>query len=353
MRGKRAILAVALLVTLATGVTAAETTVNGRLYAHWMMDMSEGADSYNEFGLSRAYVTVKSKLSDYTSARITTDLRSTDLDGSEVYNVIVKYAYLDWKPAFANQVVTLRFGLQPTQYFDAMNKMWGRRYLEKTVGDLNKFLTTSDLGAGLLVNLDSDGKVGFVAANIWNGTSYTDLEEMNKFKDFSGCVYLKPLADNPDFERTAILAQAYFGTRNVSVGADETASDWDRSLFSFGGLLAYRRLLDLGADVNLYSEGQGPGGVDTKKAGYSFFGTIYFEDMGGGESLLRTLNLFGRMDLYDPDTDVDDNAETLIIGGIECVPVKGFRASVNLRHTSFQDDSDPEKELYLNTLIKF
>ena len=35
-----------------------------------------------------------------------------------------------------------------------MNKLWGRRYLEKTIGDHRQFLTTSDLGAGLMVNLD-------------------------------------------------------------------------------------------------------------------------------------------------------------------------------------------------------
>ena len=77
---------VVFLLATAAGSDAAETKVNGRLYAHWMMDLSDGADSYNEFGLSRAYVTVKSKLSDYTSVRITTDLRSADVDGKEVYN---------------------------------------------------------------------------------------------------------------------------------------------------------------------------------------------------------------------------------------------------------------------------
>jgi len=349
-------IAIGLLVVFAMATTAsvfaADTKVNGRLYAHWMMDLSDGADSFNDFGLSRAYVTVKSKLSDYTSVRITTDIRETgSFDG---YTIILKYAYIDWKPAFGRGVAALRLGLQPTHYIDNMNSLWGRRYLEKTVGDLHSFLTTADLGAGLTINLGDEGRFGNIAGNIWNGTSYTDVEELNTNKDLSGFLILTPLAENDDLKRTALVGQVYFGTQNTEIGIDETASDWDRLLLSFGGMLGYRNTLDLGADVNLYSQGQGPDTEDLKESGFSFFAAIYLEDVVADESPLRTLNFFGRMDMYDPNTDVDDNGNTLFIGGIECVPVKGFRASVNLRTVSYQaEGADSETYLFLNTLFKF
>ncbi len=110
---------------MATGMNAnsAETTVGGRIYAHWMMDMTDGADSYNDFGLSRVYIDVKSKLSDYTSARATADIRETD--GFDGYNIILKYGFLDWKPKFANKVMTFRFGLAAHSLY---------RYYERPVG---------------------------------------------------------------------------------------------------------------------------------------------------------------------------------------------------------------------------
>ncbi|UCE25798.1 MAG: hypothetical protein JSU74_07090 [Candidatus Zixiibacteriota bacterium] len=344
-------LAIVLVLGLVSGTMAGETKVQGRLYAHWMMDLTDGAGNFNDFGVSRAYVTVRSKLSEYTSVRITTDIR--DAGGFGGYSIVLKYGYIDWKPAFANEVVTFRFGLQPTPYINAMNKLWGRRYLERTIGDDRVFLTTSDFGAGLKFAFGDKGSLGHIAANVWNGTNYTNVDERNKHKDFSGFVLLTPLRDNDDFVRTAIQAQAYIGTQNRVIGVDEQASDWDRALFSFGGLLAYRNTLDLGGDINFYATGQGPDTEDIKETGYSFFGTLYLEDFVPDESLLRTLNFFGRFDMYDPNTDADDDAETLVIGGVECVPVHGFKASVNIRSVSYQDDSQGQTYLYLNTLFKF
>ncbi|UCG61490.1 MAG: hypothetical protein JSV52_14420 [Candidatus Zixiibacteriota bacterium] len=358
---------VVLLIT--AKVNAAETNIGGNLFAHWMMDLSDEADSFNEFALERAYVDIKSTLSDYTSVRLTTDLRSADVDGSEVYNIIIKYAHVDWRPAFANGIITLRLGIQPTHYIDMMNKLWGRRYLAKTVSDDRKFLTSSDIGAGVVFRLGEKSKTGYVAANIWNGTSYSDIEEMNKQKDFSGFFYLTPLADDPDFKLTAMQAQVYLGTQNEELGmlllddgdteVQLEASDYDRRLFSLGGLLAYRNSFDVGADINFYKAGQGRSSVDGEvlddisSSGYSFFGALYLEPLVAADSPFRTLDLFGRMDVYDPDTDNEDDGETLVIVGIECAPIKGFKASVNLRGTSFQNDSDSRTELYLNTLFKF
>ena len=173
---------------------AADTKVNGRLYADWTLNTTDGADSYNAFSVSRAYVTVKSKLSDYTSVRVTTDIRS--IDGFDGYNIILKYGYLDYKPKFGNGNFKFRFGLQPTPYIDQMNKFWGRRYLSKTTGDLNKFLTTSDLGAGFIFNLGEKGKVGSVQVNVFNGSSYSHTTDENKNKDISGFIQLKPFVNN-------------------------------------------------------------------------------------------------------------------------------------------------------------
>lgn len=335
---------------------AADTKVNGRLYADWHLNTTDGADSENAFDISRAYVTVKSKLSEYTSVRLTTDIRSTSsFDG---YTIILKYGYIDWKPQFAQKKLNVRFGLHATPYIDYMNKYWGRRYLEKTVGDLNKFMTSSDLGVGLMLGLGEKSKYGVVEAHVFNGTSYSDTEEMNKQKNFNFFGLFKPFTDNEDLKNSVIFGQAYIGKQNEVIDDTMNTDAYKHNLMSIGGLLAYSNIFDVGADLNFLTEGGGyeadTMNVEVKSSGISVFGTLYFEGLVESDSFLRTLNLFGRIDMLDPDTDMDDDGENLTIIGVECSPVKGFKASVNYRVTSFENDAlDNESYLFVNTLFKF
>jgi hypothetical protein len=354
------VIALALLAASFGGANAADTKVNGRLYASWGMDMTDGADNANEFGLDRAYITVKSKLSDFTSVRLTTDLRESEVDGKTRYDLIVKYAYGDWMPKFGEGKFTVRFGLQPTQYIDFQNALWGRRYLLKTVSDDNKYLTSADLGASVIFGLGEKGKSGNVVLSIFNGTSYSDLGEMNSRKDIALFAKLYPLKDNEQFKESAITGQFYSGTHNEEIVDGVDASDFKKQIISLGGLLAYDNTVNFGADFNFVSHGDSaismdPGKYAENMSGISFFGTLFFDGLTSDESsALRTLNLFGRYDIVDPDTDMDDDGHSMFVGGIECAPAKGIKASLNLRSISYEADGmDSESYLFVNTLFKF
>lgn len=362
-----------LLLSMSSEINAADTKVNGRLYANWNINLTDGAESANSFNIKRAYVTLKSKLSDNTSVRITSDIRETSaFDG---YSIILKYGYIDFKPEFGSGNLKARFGLQPTLYIDNMNKLWGRRYLEKTVGDKNKFLTSSDLGFSAFVNLGEKGKSGYVALQILNGTKYSNTKELNKNKDFGLFALLKPFANNADLKRSRILAQTYMGTQNEYLvpsadtsisGVDTTivdfaneASQFKHQIISLGGMLGYSNKLDLGFETNFMTNGSGYNDStgteldDIKSSGISFFGTLYFEGFTESDFFARTLNLFGRFDILDKNRDIDNDGKSLFIVGLECNPTKGFKASLNFRTTSYEDDSDSESELFINTLFKF
>lgn len=344
-------------VILAESLTAAETSVHGRLFSYWQQDLTDSADGLNDFGLDRAYVTVKSKLSDQAAIRITSDLRETvvndDDDAKTRYYVIIKYGYLDWTPAFGQKKLKLRFGLQPTPYISVQNKLWGRRYLAKTVSDMNKFLTSSDAGVSAHVALGEKGKYGSLGLALFNGTSYTDLGELNKQKDLNLFGLVKPLTNSADLKKSAVVAQYYKGTRNVTFDDTTLAGDYQKNIFSVGANLVYRDLLIVGADLNWYTKGIGADSVDVKMTGLSFFGTLFLSELADGSELLRTLNLFGRYDSFDPDTDINNNAEKLLIIGVEYNPTKGFKASLNLRSTSYDDGRATEKQLFVNSLFKF
>lgn len=340
------------LATVGAGTTAraADTKVGGRLYADWHMDVSDQGNDANSFNVTRTYIDIKSKLSEFTSARFTLDLRQTG--GFDGYNIILKYGFLDWKPAFTKDRASLRFGLHPIPYVDRMNKLWGRRYMIKTTGDLNKFLTTSDLGASIVVPFGNKSKWGSSSLSIFNGTAYTDVTEQNKQKDINLFARLSPLANNPDFSQSELQAQVYSGTQNTDFGDSLRASDFDRTLISFGGKLVYRKTLAIAGDFNFKSTGQGAAVSDRDETAHSVFGTLFLDNLVEGDNWLSQINLFGRLDFVDPDSDVADNGHTLFIAGVEYAPLKGFKGSINFRNKSYDDSSkDSEQFIYLSWLV--
>lgn len=356
------------IMSMAAGAFAVETTVEGRIYSSWWMNMTDTTrmlDStsaidykgWNQFSLDRSYVTIKSKLSDYTSLNITTDLRDSKdemLSSFAGYMIVLKYGYVDWKLNFAPEKLSLRLGLQPTMYIDAIDgMMWGHRYVLNSVGDLNKMLTTSDLGASVNYNIGENSKYGFAGLSIWNGTSYTDLNEQNKSKDINPYLVFKPLAGNPDFEKTMIAAQFYTGTRNIAIDTMMKAGDYKRQIISVGANLAYKNTFNVGGEFWSNTLGQGANTDDLKSSAISIFGNLKFRSLVGEDSPFRTLGLFGRYDMVDPNTDVDDNGNSLLIAGVECTPVKGVAASLNFRNKSYQADLKSESFLFLNTEFKF
>lgn len=343
-----------------------KTTVKGKLFTHGMADFSDGSGSYNEFALSRAYVTLKSKLSSDFSLRITSDLKPID----HKYNIILKYAYLDWSPSFANHNAKLRFGMQPTQYIDNMNALWGRRYVEKTVSDMHHFITSSDLGISSILGFGSKSKYGFASFALLNGTSYTDVQEINDQKDFNLVVLVNPFKDLKAFKKSAFMMQFYSGTQNehlgefMSIDTDVTpadtsfttvvASDWKQQIISVGGLFAWNYTIDVGFDFNFATYGEGAGHDALSTKGLSFFGAFYLKELMHDTPFMKSLNFFSRVDFYDHDTSHENDSETAIIIGLESKPVKGFKMAINYRSTSFEDSAhDSDSKFYVNTIIKF
>ncbi len=345
--------ALMMLTVIATASFAAETKVEGRIYSNWTLNTTDGADNYNNFDLGRSYVTVKSKLSDYTNVVITMDLRS--IDGYKGYTMILKNGYAAWKPKFADNYLTFTLGLQPTKYLDAVdNLFWGRRYVLNSTGDLNNFLTTADLGVTINTDLGKKGAYGSAGLAILNGTKYSDVIEKNKQKDINPYLIFNPFPNNADFSKSVVAAQFYSGTQNIAFGDSLNAGDYKNQIASIGVELPYKKIFNVGCDLNWQTLGQGAGQDDLKKSALSGFGTIYLEPLVGASSYLRTLDLFGRVDKYDPNTNIDKDASTMIIAGVECVPVKGVAASINYRSTDFQADNvKTTSGIYFNSEFKF
>ncbi|OGC92414.1 MAG: hypothetical protein A2W25_17070 [candidate division Zixibacteria bacterium RBG_16_53_22] len=350
----------------ATGsIWAAETKVEGRIYSTWSMYLNDtvsvdGVDlkGSNQFSLDRSYMTLKSKLTDYTSVSITADLSTRG--GFSGYDLILKNGYANFMMPFYRPL-SLSLGLQPTKYAEFIDgTLWQRRYLEKNIGDRVEFLTTADLGATIDHQLGDMGNMGSVGLSIWNGAKYSSIAENNKNKDFNFYAALKPLVNNADFMYSVVGGQFYAGTQNVVIDTSMDAGDFKRQIISLGGKVNYRDYFDLGLDYWMNTLGQvdslGAPTDDLKSNAMMIFGALYFKNLVPESSLFRTLNLLVRYDTYDPNTDSDagKNKQNYMIIGLECQPAKGINASVNYRSTSFEDsDMDSQNYLFLNTEFKF
>lgn len=343
-----------------------KTSVNGKVYSHSLMDLSDKDGSYSEFALSRAYVTLRSSITSDASLRITSDFKT--YDGK--YDIILKYAHFDWKPAFAKGYWTMRVGLQPTMYIDYMNKLWGRRYLEKTIGDKKKFLTSSDLGFSTVLGFGPKSDYGFVNLAILNGTSYTGVTEENSAKDLNLVALVKPFKNVPILSKSVLMSQFYTGTQNHSLDDISTidssgspwdttvttvsSSDWKRQIVSVGGLFAFKKTFDLGFDLNFTTVGKGHDHDAVNKRGLSFFGSFYLYDIAHNAPFWKSINFFGRIDSYNPDTDVSGNGQNSFYVGVETVPYKGLHFSLNFRTTSYEDENVKSDKVFgLNTQFKF
>ena len=344
--GKLSIVLAVLLLGVTT--TAAETKVKGELYPQWHMDFSENADHYNEFELTRAYVTATSDVNEQTSVRITADLRSTG--GFSGYTVVLKYGYVDWKPKFSDRLA-FRFGLQQTMYIDIMSKIWGRRYLEKTTGDFNGFLTTSDLGASASINFGNSGMTTLNVA-ILNGTSFTSVKELNKQKDLNAVLSLKPVQNNPNLKNSVILGQIYLGTQNEDFSGGLDPNDYRKSLVSIGGILDYAERFSIGLDLNWRTLGDGAGAADIDASAASIFATYFLSRHSKEGCFLSSCNLFGRIDFADPNSSTLDDGATYSIFGVECVTSANIKTSLNIRTVSFENSAvAAESFLYFNALV--
>lgn len=359
---------------LMSTASAVETTLKGTAYIDWMMDLSDGAENYNRFGIGRAYFTAASKFSDYTSVQLTLDIKPdlfitsattvVDNDGDTVripamdvskgYPFLLKFAYADWKIKPLADMLKLRIGLQPTIYLAYVDELWMRRYIERNVYDIAGWLSTADLGATAYLSFGPKGQQGTIGLEVLNGTKFSDIAEKNKNKDINLFARIDPFHENPNLSSVSIGGQYYMGTQNVSLTADQDASNYKNNILSVGGRVGYRKLFDLCFDWSSRTYGMGAGNEDLKSSAISGWMDIYLNELFPEVELFKTLGLFGRYDIYDPNTDLDDDGNNTIFAGLECTPVKGVKAALNYRQVSYQADGvDAGKYLFLSTEFKF
>lgn len=293
-------------------------THSGKAYFEYVQPADTDADGdYSEFQFTRFYFAYDVKLSDNFAVRYRLD-GDRKADGNK-WRPFLKHAYLSWKGLVPT--ATAYFGIQGTPNWSVSEKEWGYRGVEKTIMDKNKIGSSADVGAGL------KGKAGAIAYHVLyaNGEGYSSPES-NNFKK--------------------IYAQVGFDPVNglkLSVFIDHETQMKDTVATTYGVFAGYGQ--DWGKlGVEYFSRDQGD--EAKTKSGVSIFGSakLNIGDIHG--------NLFGRYDIYDPDTDNDSDEKTYFILGYDYQAHKKVHVMPNIRGAATGDE-DTKYAVHVNFEYKF
>jgi len=157
------------------------------LYANVYSGLNMG-DNPTGFVLRRAYLGYQFDLKENFSAKIVLDIGSPNDVSDELLKkrfAYFKYALVQYEKG----KIKTCFGIIPTTLFKVQEKIWGHRYIAKTVTDAQKMGSSADLGAA--IHYAAFNAVSFDLA-ITNGEGYSSIQKDGSFKLALGTT-IKPI----------------------------------------------------------------------------------------------------------------------------------------------------------------
>lgn len=309
----------AFLVTLASPALAQEPApqvkVGGVIYAQYLYQLDDTAAHDNDFDVTRAYVNVTGTLGHDVGMRVTSDLHRA-ADGS--LDLRLKYAYGTWKPG--GGAITLKLGQMQTPWLDYEETLWDYRMQGPVALDRAGYLTSSDFGVG------ADGSWGgdavTIQVGVYNGEGY-NKPPGDQRKDVAGRVSVRVLPTD-DGSRTGGLRLAAFAQYGTPTGGGVRRRvvglvSYRSTLFTLAGEAALTRdRLDAPAAPAT------PDLATRKGRVLSAFGVLRVPD--------RPISFIARVDDVDPETDVPDNRQTRLIGGVAWQVSPALRLLADVDH---------------------
>ena len=306
------LLSLTLVLAFTLSLNAQEGKPFGKVFTNFNHDNDK-----NEFELKRAYLGYSYKIDDNFSTKITFDVGSNS--SGSAYTTFLKIASLTWKP-MTN--ATVNMGMIGTKNFKFMEKSWGRRYIEKSALDKEKWANSADLGVSLdyevFENFTLDGQ-------ILNGEGY------------------KKTQDDDGLMRVGIGGTYKLSNFSIRLFRDIKScacSDTDQEITT-ASISYSNNGLNLGFETDMMANSNNIENDDREIM------SVY-----GSYKLSDRYTLFGRYDDYTSEGSWDEDG-TYAIAGVEAQLTKGVKAAVNIRQTTNDVNDVKDNALYLNFEYKF
>jgi hypothetical protein len=332
VRSKNVGLAAILAATLLQGPLRAQApsvTVGGTIYAHFLYQLKDSANHVNNFDIARAYINVNGKFAYGIGARVTPDIfRSAD--GALSYRL--KYAYASWTPK-EKSAVTFLLGMMNTPFVGWEEQLWDYRMQGTVAMDRTLYMSSADFGAGFEGNWGYD-KLN-VHVGLYNGENYNRAPG-DKRKDLMSRVSVRLLGTDEGGRTGGLRLTGY-----AQLGAPNGGGTRQRYI----GMLSYRsKVLTLAAELATTKDSVVPA-VTTpptpatpERSGrvISAFGVLRVPN--------SKVQIIGRVDSHDPNTDADNDRQTRIIAGVAYHMSSNLRVLLDLDHLSYQGTPTPAQE---------
>lgn len=305
------------------------TKIGGKAYLQYRYELKDGSRDYNDFSIKRFYFTIKSRLRDRVSVRLTQEIRDQDSG----YDFHLKYGYLTFKD-YLLKGLNFYAGQIELPWVPYEEHLWGYRVQGTVFPDREHILTSSDRGIGISAKL-LDGRIDTHLVLV-NGEGWHEGER-NKYKDFEGRITFKPFKGMGELEH---LSFSIFGV----TGHYDRGEPRDRFIaeaaFKKPGFLTlsaeYLRTRDARSrrakrepslsGIGGTAEGEGVGGFMVINS--SIFG------------LDKRFELFGRVDYFDPDDDIGNNSHRRYIYGVAYKFNKRLKFLINNQREDFDQGAN-------------
>lgn len=295
-------LLVFLVLTMAlTAVLQAETKLKMELWNRYTFEQVDGETTKNQFALQRGYFRLEPKFGANIKGRFNVDFFSSDKDEDvNGAGIKLKYAYLDFSKVLPIEDSKITVGLMKT-YFGTIYD-WDYTTIQKDPADAYKFVSSTDYGIG--VSGYYPNGFGEYAIAVYNGEGYKKAgKKVNTDLAFCLNTRVTPI--------TGVTVGGSYMMNSKNPDEIDGQKNEDReeySQFAANLKLAYGKFSVLGQLLSKTTETPNDAGSkDETKQAISVM-PVYV--------LSNCLDIVARYDQFDPSTDVDDDAETHIMGGV-------------------------------------
>jgi len=322
------VLVILILTLMFIGTLQAETKFKMELWNRWTYQMSDGEVTKNEMAFKRGYFRLEPKFNENIMGRFNLDFFSDDdnkvADGA---GLKIKYAYLDFSNFIPFKDSKLTIGLMQT-YFGTIYE-WSYPTIEGDPSDIYKFVSSTDFGLGFSGEIPN----GFGSYNlgVYNGEGYKKVgEDINTDMN-----YVVNLRINPINEVT--LGGSYMFRSENDVDADDRE---EYNLMVGIGKFAFGNFTLLAEYLQKVKSTPNVDDVDAVTTDVISILPVY--------KINDKIELLARYDIYDPNTNNDNDIENTIIAGLNYHIMRDANhapklfVQTNYKLTQFESDNEED-----------
>ncbi len=345
---KKALLLVVLAI-IAFGILQAETKLSMELWNRWTYETIDGEVQENGFSLERGYFRLEPVFSSKIKGRFNIDWfsssKSSDTNGA---GLKIKYAYLDFSELIPVKNSKVTVGLMKT-YFGTI---YDYKYttIEKDPSDKYGFVASVDYGMGFSGYLPSG--YGTYDVAVYNGEGYKKAgSNINKDMNFVGNIRLIPMVGltigGSYMMKTAKDSQIDDGTGNMIDNPDREVYN----MMAGVGKFAYGPVSVQAQYLNKVKSMPNDDTYDDVTSTVISVMPVF--------KVNNSFDIVARYDIYDPNTDADDDGRNTLIAGVNYNILHNAKKSpvlfvqANYQTTTFEDESDAINQIMLQLRWKF